>query len=452
MSYILNSITSKNDWFEKISNPKIVSKWISELQTSGIDNKKINIVIKLLNQIKNNDYNIEQFNWFTNLEFSIGDIFTSNCKCKCSVCRGEEHEYVNDKSTCKCVDFCKNCCRTFLNKFIFYRDSKYDSNELIEYIESYKSLNKSLFHHGSTVLYDVIHPSLTSYIDSVTEIINDEMKTNVDKDILFQWLPFNVINDEKYKYKFKIDSLLTDNNNQIIKKLFSEISNIFNKMVLMFNRTLMALSSNNLISDPILLINDCQVIFKIQEILLTPENPTYDASSWHLEGTKYEKIIATGIYYYDMENIEDNYLEFRTNLNEESEYEMIYPQSCPIYVNYHYGLESMSDHISDHDKFSHVNLGKIQTEKNMFLVFPNIMQHKVSNIKLKDKTKPGFRKILVFFLVDPRQKILSIDDVKQPELSTEDKLDYESILMYQRTYEVKNQNNIFCREINLCEH
>jgi hypothetical protein len=453
MSYILNSIISKPDWTNKISDDRIINKWISELQANGIDDKKINILIKLLNQIKDNKYNIENFNWFTKLEFGIGDIFNYNCKCKCSVCKGNENEYLNDKKHCNCVTVNNNCRTTFLNKFIFHHNY-YDSKTLINCIELYKTLNKSLFHHGSNVLFDVIHPSLTCYIDGVTEIINNDMKQIVDKDMLFQWLPLNANINDKNKYEFKIDSLLTDNleHDQLITNVFQEISKIFNKMILMFNRTLISLASNNLINDAILLLESCQVIVKIQEILLTPENPTYDSSSWHLEGTKYEKIIATGIYYYDMENIEDNHLEFRTNLNEDSEFSMVYPQSCPIYVNYHYGLESMSDYSSDHDRYSHVNLGNVKTEKNMFLTFPNIMQHKVSSIKLKDKTKPGFRKILVFFLIDPRQKILSVDDVKQPELSVEDKLDYESILMYQRTYEIKNQNDIFCREINLCEH
>lgn len=41
------------------------------------------------------------------------------------------------------------------------------------------------------------------------------------------------------------------------------------------------------------------------------------------------------------------------------------------------------------------------------LVFPNIYQHQVQPFELVDKSKPGYRKILVFFLVDPAVEILS---------------------------------------------
>jgi len=41
------------------------------------------------------------------------------------------------------------------------------------------------------------------------------------------------------------------------------------------------------------------------------------------------------------------------------------------------------------------------------LVFPNIYQHALDSFKLKDGSKPGHRKILVFFLVDPTQRITS---------------------------------------------
>ncbi len=40
-------------------------------------------------------------------------------------------------------------------------------------------------------------------------------------------------------------------------------------------------------------------------------------------------------------------------------------------------------------------------QKGRVLCFPNIYQHRVPSFSLVDKTKPGYRKILVFFLVDP---------------------------------------------------
>ena len=45
------------------------------------------------------------------------------------------------------------------------------------------------------------------------------------------------------------------------------------------------------------------------------------------------------------------------------------------------------------------------------VAFPNLYQHQVQPFRLEDPTKPGHRKILVFFLVDPTQRVLSATDV-----------------------------------------
>jgi Protein of unknown function (DUF4246) len=50
------------------------------------------------------------------------------------------------------------------------------------------------------------------------------------------------------------------------------------------------------------------------------------------------------------------------------------------------------------------------------LVFPNIYQHAIGKFELKDTSKPGVRKILVFFLVDPTARIIST--AKVPPQST----------------------------------
>ena len=55
------------------------------------------------------------------------------------------------------------------------------------------------------------------------------------------------------------------------------------------------------------------------------------------------------------------------------------------------------------------------------LLFPNIYQHRVDPFELADPRKPGYRKILCFFLVDPTTRILSTSDVppQQKEWATE---------------------------------
>jgi hypothetical protein len=45
------------------------------------------------------------------------------------------------------------------------------------------------------------------------------------------------------------------------------------------------------------------------------------------------------------------------------------------------------------------------------LTFPNLLQHRVLPFKLADPTKPGHRKILALFLVDPGIRIISTANV-----------------------------------------
>lgn len=55
--------------------------------------------------------------------------------------------------------------------------------------------------------------------------------------------------------------------------------------------------------------------------------------------------------------------------------------------------------------------GSVNTCNGRALAFPNIYQHRVSPFHLTDPTKPGHRKILAFFLVDPNRQIPSTSTV-----------------------------------------
>ncbi|KAF6063361.1 hypothetical protein FOB64_006339 [Candida albicans] len=60
-----------------------------------------------------------------------------------------------------------------------------------------------------------------------------------------------------------------------------------------------------------------KVIVKLINIELTPEiNPVYAGGSWHVEGGINEDIIATVLYYYDVENITESKLSFRTGFDD----------------------------------------------------------------------------------------------------------------------------------------
>ncbi|OAJ39488.1 hypothetical protein BDEG_23327 [Batrachochytrium dendrobatidis JEL423] len=54
-----------------------------------------------------------------------------------------------------------------------------------------------------------------------------------------------------------------------------------------------------------------QVIVKLTNIQLTPSKPKYDEGDWYIEGPINESIVATGLYYYDVENITTPKLDYR---------------------------------------------------------------------------------------------------------------------------------------------
>ncbi|POM62220.1 hypothetical protein PHPALM_28652 [Phytophthora palmivora] len=137
-----------------------------------------------------------------------------------------------------------------------------------------------------------------------------------------------------------------------------------------------------------------QVIVKIAEIILTPENPQYTGGAWHIEGTPAEKIVGTGIYYFECENIKDSHLSFRAQVEEPQ-----YQQNDDAGVAEIYGLFN--------EELLVQVLGSVQTLASRCVVFPNWLQHQVQPFALEDPSKPGVRKILAFFLVDPKTPIPS---------------------------------------------
>ncbi|RYP40265.1 hypothetical protein DL767_001808 [Monosporascus sp. MG133] len=147
-----------------------------------------------------------------------------------------------------------------------------------------------------------------------------------------------------------------------------------------------------------------QVIFKLANIHLTPDKPEYEGGTWHVEGALNEHICATALYYYDEENITDSQLSFRQSIAEE-DMVMVPHQgeysSCEAY----YGIQ--------HDEPGSLVqvLGSVATRAGRLLAFPNVLQHRVSPFRLADPSRPGHRKILAMFLVDPHVRVISTANV-----------------------------------------
>ncbi|KAK6342339.1 hypothetical protein TWF718_007741 [Orbilia javanica] len=137
-----------------------------------------------------------------------------------------------------------------------------------------------------------------------------------------------------------------------------------------------------------------KVIVKLANIILTPEKPEYSGGSWHVEAMMNERIISTGIYYYAQENITESELEFRRTLPSMEDMSWSLPQDSN-WTTVH-NMSSSGNSVQE--------IGGIKTINNRAIAFPNIYQHQVQPFKLVDPTKPGYRKVLVFFLCDPSEE------------------------------------------------
>ncbi|KAH6647126.1 hypothetical protein BKA67DRAFT_695577 [Truncatella angustata] len=145
-----------------------------------------------------------------------------------------------------------------------------------------------------------------------------------------------------------------------------------------------------------------QVIVKLSSIELTPENSAYSGGNWHIEGMLNEHIAATAIYYYDVDNVKESRISFRAEADLDS-VEMSYQQNEHEPLAAIFGVESLE--LWDEPAIQ--NMGSVTTPQGRLLAFPNTLQHKVEPFELVDKTKPGHRRFLVLWLVDPHYRICS---------------------------------------------
>ena len=106
--------------------------------------------------------------------------------------------------------------------------------------------------------------------------------------------------------------------------------------------------------------------------------------------------MATSIHYHTCDNITTSTLSFRQQSNnvlglDRGELLEWFP--------YIYGYDGFGSATQEG--------GSVDTREGRLLTFPNILQHRVGLFKLADPTKPGHRKIIVLFLVDPNIRIIS---------------------------------------------
>ncbi|KAI0634693.1 hypothetical protein C8Q77DRAFT_1054929 [Trametes polyzona] len=224
-----------------------------------------------------------------------------------------------------------------------------------------------------------------------------------------------------------------------------------------------------------------QVIVKMANIELTPTNPRYPGGSWHVEGMANERIVATGLFYHSSTNITESRLAFRAAVGDG-----VSPWGT--FLSYeqwdHRGWLAVFGLSNDHAL--NQDLGHVVAREGACVVFPNVYQHRVAPFELADPTRPGHRKILAFFLVDPLTRVHSTSDVPPqqaewyreaisgvdafrklpPELvefildyvfegkltMEEAKADREELMKERTQFVVKHNKDVFEAEFGMCEH
>uniref|UniRef100_A0A8H7KEU2 Uncharacterized protein n=1 Tax=Bionectria ochroleuca TaxID=29856 RepID=A0A8H7KEU2_BIOOC len=147
-----------------------------------------------------------------------------------------------------------------------------------------------------------------------------------------------------------------------------------------------------------------QVIVKLANIHLNPDNPKYEGGTWHIEGQLNEHICATALFYYDSDNITDCHLAFRTRADrEEMVCNLDYAQNDDHFIERTFSIDPQGSTLQ--------NVGAVLTRPGRSLFFPNVYQHRVSSFQLADTSREGHRKILALFLVDPAIPVLSTSSV-----------------------------------------
>ncbi|KRX02846.1 hypothetical protein PPERSA_04049 [Pseudocohnilembus persalinus] len=345
------------------------------------------------------------------------------------------------------------------------------------------------YHPGSNnMVRDIIHQSLFPYqnmpgnqvqqqnpetekfYNNLQESYNEDniIKQNIFTDFFgrefcgslrYQWLPSNMEmqQDGKYKYTSYINNLPEQN-----VELKENLQELFNIFVPKFQQIFIEYLSKIKFSDweeeqyffktlpcatfsskPEVILDKMkklQVITKIVDYEMYGQD-TYNGV-WHVEGMSHENIIATGVYFINIDKeIEGGQLYYKRNFTKD---ERVFLGDYEKQI------------IEDFSK----PLGSLKTEEDLIIAFPNSHIHRLGTIKnvSQDKNQCKKRRIIAFFIVNPFTRIISTQTQpeQQGQISYQQACDIRLSMMEQRRYvKVKLNSGVEKMEertVNLCEH
>ncbi|EKJ69289.1 hypothetical protein FPSE_10542 [Fusarium pseudograminearum CS3096] len=148
-----------------------------------------------------------------------------------------------------------------------------------------------------------------------------------------------------------------------------------------------------------------QVIVKMASIELTPDKPVFPAGGWHVEGQMNEHIVGTALYYLDSENMTSSSLAFRMQTTyDQWDLQEKVGQDSYSWLEQVYGTDLNGGSCLQ-------QYGRVETKEGRLLAFPNVFHHCVSSFKLQDETKPGHRRFIALWLIDPHTRIINTGNV-----------------------------------------
>ncbi|KAJ1663464.1 hypothetical protein EV178_004942, partial [Coemansia sp. RSA 1646] len=152
-----------------------------------------------------------------------------------------------------------------------------------------------------------------------------------------------------------------------------------------------------------------QVVVEMKNMHLTPENPEYKpfrshgVNRWQNSGIPNDNIVATSIWYYDIDNMDISGIEFRDPIGAYEELDYINSILEKKTFSYVYGE---SNDIGKGFGYEQV-AGSTEIKSGRVVCFPNSYQYLRSSVKLADPSKPGHVKMLLFHLVHPGVRLPS---------------------------------------------
>jgi len=321
------------------------------------------------------------------------------------------------------------------------------SKDLLKSINKFADSIKPDYHPGSNNrILNIVHPSIYPLITSIEKSDNKvDFWERPYENSKYQWLPseFFINKDGKCKIQTYINNLpgLGNEIYQKIESLFDTVLPEFEKMWHYINNTELYNNSDDIFSHnknkkvkyTSLRNRNIQVITKIVRIEFNSKDSL--DGSWHVEGMSHENIVATASC--TLEQMKDFnatlYFKRRYMLNEAQALVFNTPQNPPN------GLRGLLEE-------GMIPLGKVPIKTGSLIVFPNSHIHKID---MSTTSEGQTRTIVVFWLINPDNRITSTKDIEQQSYDITEAHKHRLELMKERTL-YKSSFNI--RELNLCEH